>query len=274
MKTVVGIKKLVFYSAKQWRKIVAKQCFGNLKQNSWFEKWWNGFHDFFHTLFLLSVSSSTSQKNRFWHWHKTSLLVLKIFGVQSSPCVVQYFLGYFQHQISAGYRSRTNTIGIISGRYNNVKSKSIPNWLMFLWSCLPDLVKGMQVEQIIPTSANTHRKHLWDMAQPHSRRTSSYLRSGGHFSSPWFYFAGNSCDQQASLKKKKTKHGKTESSLLCLSHNWEEVPSAAERWLRGIFFGWLALFSAPEEVYSVKVSVAWLELSLWEESRNMISITG
>jgi len=65
MKTVVGIKKLLFYSTKQWRKIMAKQCFGNLKQNSYFEKWWKGFHDFSHTTFLLSVSSSTVQKNGF-----------------------------------------------------------------------------------------------------------------------------------------------------------------------------------------------------------------
>lgn len=32
---------------------MGKQCFGNLKQNSWFEKWWKGFHDFSHTLFVL-----------------------------------------------------------------------------------------------------------------------------------------------------------------------------------------------------------------------------
>lgn len=57
MKTTAGIKKLVFYSPKQY--------FGNLKQNSWFEKWWKGFHDIFHKLTLLSDSSSTVQENRF-----------------------------------------------------------------------------------------------------------------------------------------------------------------------------------------------------------------
>lgn len=129
-------------------------------------------------------------------------MVLKIFRLQISTCIVQYFLSYIQYQIPARYRSRTNAIGIISGRQKTFKSKSIPNHLMFLVSCLTDLVKEIQIQEILPTGTNTHREHLWDVAQLHCRRTSSLLRSQQHFFSPWIYFAENSCEQQTPLEKK------------------------------------------------------------------------
>lgn len=138
--------------------------------------------------------------------------------------------------MSAMYGSRTSTIVIIPGRYNNFKSKSIPNYMMFLWSRHPHLLKVLQIEQILSTSA-THTKII--CGTQHSLMTEPYHIWGqGHISlHPDFILLEFLLAVNLAKKKKYKILNMTKLSLqLQLSYKLDKIPAATERWWRFFFF--------------------------------------